>query len=187
MVFELTGKAPVEVLDPTFLWDFGPETEKPLLRGGYLALYGWPDREQSRALRAFADAQGLRLVAVGCRNKEAHESRIAIGPMEWMRLVRHARYFVTDYFHGVAFALHFRLPFAVFANPWKAVKIGSLMAQAGLSHRLFPDLATMASSSVALEPVDFDAVARRLAPRLETSRAFLRDQIAAAQARGLTV
>ena len=76
-------------------------------------------------------------------------------------------------------------------NPYrqndKAVKIGSLMAQAGLSHRLFPDLATMASSSVALEPVDFDAVARRLAPRLETSRAFLRDQIAAAQARGLTV
>jgi hypothetical protein len=183
MVKELTGREPVEVLDPTFLWDFRSEAEVPLEKSDYLALYGWPDARQSAALRDFARCKGLRFVAVGCRNCLADKNYIGIGPGEWLRLVRHAKYFVTDYFHGAAFGLHFGIPFAVYVNPWKRIKIESLMEQAGAAHRLFPDIASFTRSETD-EPVDFIKVAANLRPCLARSVAFLDEQLIAAEGGG---
>ena len=182
MVADLVGVKPTEVLDPTFLWDFRAETTKPIVTGDYLALYGWPDAQQSKALREYARRKGLRLVAVGCLNPAADESFIGIGPAEWMRLIRHARFFVTDYFHGAAFALHFEVPFAIYVNPWKSVKIRGLADKAGVSHRLFADIASFIASPEADAAVDFAAVRAAMRPHLDGSVAFLREQTRAAAA-----
>ena len=179
MVAALGLERPVEVLDPTFLWDFEEESRRPLIKGDYLALYGCLDRKQTAEIRALADRLGLRLVSVGARNRRADRNVLDIGPLEWMRVLRHARYIVTDYFHGAAFAMHFRVPFAVFANPWKRIKVASLLDLAGLGHRLFPDVASLAASPDAVSPIDFAAVEEKLAPQRRTSREFLREQAAA--------
>lgn len=185
MVAELLGgRAPLEVLDPTYLWDFLPETERPLVSGEYLALYGWLEREQWGPMREFASRLGLSVVSVGMRSKRADRSVMDVGPSEWMRVLRHARYIVTDFFHGAAFAIHFRVPFAVFSNPWKRVKLGHLLAQAGLSDREFPDMAAIAASPRAAEPPDFAEVERRIAPLRKRSISFLREQAEAARGRG---
>jgi hypothetical protein len=184
MVSELTGREPVEVLDPTFLWDFKSEADLPLASGDYLALYGWPDARQSAALLDFARRRGLRFISVGCHNTLAERNYVGIGPVEWLRLIRHARYFVTDYFHGAAFALHFEIPFAVYVNPWKRIKIESLMEQAGVSHRLFPDIVSFADAETD-QPVDFMEIADNLRPHLTRSVAFLDEQLSAAGGRAI--
>ncbi len=180
MVAALGFERPAEVLDPTFLWDFSAESAQALVEGDYLALYGVLDRRQTKEIRALADKLGLRLVSVGARNRAADRSVLDIGPLEWMRVMRHARYIVTDYFHGAAFAMHFRVPFSVYANPWKRVKVASLLELGGLGHRLFPDVASLAASPEAVAPVDFAAVESRFAPLREASVAFLRAQVEAA-------
>lgn len=183
-VAEITGHAVPEVLDPTLVWDFGDEDLPPLLSEPYVAVYSWLGPAGMEAVRTFARREGLKVVSIGYRNKLADESHVAIGPREWMRLMKHSSAVVTDFFHGILFALIFRRPFFAYVNPAKRMKLAHALGWVGLSDALHDAPQQVAECALADLTPDWTRVEANLAPRREASIAYLREQLALATPAG---
>lgn len=125
LLADLIGKDVPLVCDPTLL--MGPEDwaqlEKPhpAAEGTYILYY---TIRTSATLwdqcKAFARENGMRIVVVGgnpLKNRKNRDPQVAyavdIGPEEWLYLVHHARYVVTNSFHGTAFSVNYRKDFYV--------------------------------------------------------------------------
>ncbi|WP_176439232.1 polysaccharide pyruvyl transferase family protein [Puniceibacterium sediminis] len=173
-VTALTGSPPTIVCDPTFLWDFEAETHpKPYTGGDYLALYGWPNAQDSAEIRKFADRHGLKVVGVGARNKICDAEFVAIGPQEWLGLIRHSSVVVTDFFHGNIFALLFNRPLYAYVAPKKRMKLERIMKMVGLEHLLHDTPSEI--NRYALDDLRYPAgQLEGLAPLIDSSKAFLK-------------
>jgi hypothetical protein len=137
MVKDLTGLEPQLVVDPTLLYDgWTAEDLLPLHKRGYVAVYAWLNRERMSAVRQFAAKHGLDVVCVGCRHPDADRSYLGIGPWEWLRLIKHSSLVVTNFFHGVVFALIFGRPLFTFMDRNKHIKLSSALALANIADRL---------------------------------------------------
>lgn len=181
MVQDLTGRVDAEqVVDPTLLLDWADHDLPPMVSDPYIAVYSWLGPKGQAAVRTFADQNGLKVVSIGCRNAVSDENLIGIGPQEWLRLMKHARVVMTDFFHGVVFSLIFERPFYAHVDKAKRLKLEHILKISGLSGRLHhsaEDIATMT-------PVQLDAnwpdVRANLAPQQSSSRQWLRAQLAQA-------
>lgn len=170
----LTGTEPTIVCDPTFLWDFNAETHRNLFTDGpYLALYGWPNAADSAEIRKFADRHGLKVVGVGARNAICDAEFVGIGPAEWLGLMRHSSVVVTDFFHGIIFALLFNRPLYAYVAPKKRMKLERIMQMTGLGHLLNDTPSQI--NQYTLEDLSYpaDQIAG-LAPLIDSSKAFLK-------------
>jgi hypothetical protein len=179
MVRDLTGREPVEVLDPTFLWDFQKEDLPPLHPRPYLAVYSWLSAADMQIVRDVATKAGLDVVCVGCRHPMADRSYLGTGPLEWLRLIKHSALVLTDFFHGLVFSMLFERPFYAHVDQAKRLKLEHILGLAGLGDRLFPDLQEFKRSGIEACGVDYMAVAPRFAAGVEHSKAYVRTQLAA--------
>ncbi|MAU44792.1 MAG: hypothetical protein CL868_00765 [Cytophagaceae bacterium] len=172
-VQDLTGKEPTLVCDPTFLWDFAAEEHpKPYTGGPYLALYGWPNAQHSAEIRKFADRHNLKVIGVGARNKICDEEFVAIGPQEWLGLIRNSSVVVTDFFHGIIFSLLFNRPLYAYVAPKKRMKLERMMALAGLTHLLHDTTAEIDNYS--LEDLSYSPeTLKGMEPLITGSKEFL--------------
>lgn len=177
MVRDLTGREPVEVVDPTLIWDFAAEDLPPMREKPYLALYAWLGPEKFKPVREFADRHGLEIVSIGARNPGADANLVGIGPREWLRLMRHASAVVTDFFHGVAFAMIFERPFYAYVDAAKRMKLQHILDIAGSPHELHPTTANLAGMTMDQLAVDWTAVRDHLAPRRAASIAYVEAQL----------
>lgn len=185
MVRDLTGRADaVQVVDPTLLTDWADHDLPPILREPYLAVYAWLNSKGQAAARSFADRHGLKIVSIGCRNAIADHNLIGIGPQEWLQLIKHARVVMTDFFHGLVFALIFQRPFYAHVDPAKRLKLEHILKIAGLDGRLHHTADGIANLSVDELDADWLAVKSSLLPQQEASRQWLRAQLALASAKG---
>lgn len=117
---ELTGRDAPVVLDPTFFLDGEQwqhlERKHPAAQGDYI-LYFTVRSSRSLWEKAldFSRKTGMKLVVVGGnalkKKIQGVEYAVDIGPDQWLYLMRHARYVVTNSFHGTAFSIHFRKDF----------------------------------------------------------------------------
>lgn len=181
MVRDLTGRDPVEVVDPTLIWDFTAEPLPPIREKPYLALYAWLDPEKFGPVRDFADRNGLEVVSIGARNPGSDANLLGIGPREWLRLMRHSSAVVTDFFHGVAFAMIFERPFYAFVDEAKRMKLQHILDVAGSPHVLHPTTAMLSDMTLEQLEVDWPAVRGSLAPRRVASLAYVEAQLEAAR------
>lgn len=181
----LTGKAPVQVVDPTFLWDWSKEELPPIEAKPYIALYSWLNDAEFAYVRKFADAQGWRVVCVGCRHHGADANQMGIGPKEWLQLFKHSEMVVTNFFHGVVFALLFGRKLYAHVDAAKRMKLARVLEIAGLPGRLHDDLKGLENRSAADFTYDAVAVRQHLEPSIASSKSFLRAQLAASGDKGL--
>lgn len=122
---ELTGRSVPILADPSMLLDAeewsGLEREHPMGRGEYIFYY---TARRSPSLfsycRALSEKTGLKIVAVGGNLIKKIQNRdpmlqyaVDISPSEWLYLIRHAQYVVTNSFHGTAFSIIHRKNFYV--------------------------------------------------------------------------
>lgn len=130
------------VLDPTLLLNAsdyecitsGDVPEKP-----YLLYYA---RRYNPEMEAYAEnlakERGLQLVEISLRAVNAdkgHIMRYDAGVEEFLSLTRHASYIVTNSYHSMIFAVHFKRPFVVFTREQCNTKIDELMKLLGLENR----------------------------------------------------
>lgn len=121
----VAGRTPEITLDPTLL--HGADDlldEHPAPAEPYIAVYSLGRRSaqrQAAVARAIASETRLPIVAVWTdplwhcdRFPEADRHARGVGPLDWLRLLKHARFVLTDSFHCTIFALRFARPFAVF-------------------------------------------------------------------------
>lgn len=182
LVEELTEKTVPVVLDPTFLlpqqdWE---QLEQPHAAGnGDYILYYRVRRSDSLTNFCLEKAreQGLKVVFIGgnpikqLKNKQM-EYAYDLSPGQLLYLIHHARYVVTNSFHGMAFSIHYKRDFFLELPSVANSRLQQLVEATGLQDRVIgPDCAAVDS------PVDYDRVYQRIEPERERSLNYLKEAI----------
>ena len=98
-------------------------------------------------------------------------------PQEWIRLIRDARYVVTDSFHSTVFCILNHRPFiSLSLNGWGAdwcERIKALLSGAGLSHRLLAQPTEENVKTLCEETVDWPSVDEKLSAWRKNGELFL--------------
>lgn len=148
LIRELTGKDVPLVVDPTFLPEASEwvalEREHPLAQGDYILYYTIrSSRSLWKKARELSEKTGMKLVVVGgnriktaLRKEENVEYAVDIGPDQWLYLLHHARYVVTNSFHGTAFSVIFRKDFYVEFSSKTNSRLAQITQALGLTDRI---------------------------------------------------
>lgn len=179
-VQEHTEGIPVtKVLDPTLLLeaeDYAPIVAEPQSEEKYLLLYA---RRYNPKMQAFAEqmaaANGWKVIEISLRatHAERHRMFYEAGVEEFLSLVQHAEYVVTNSFHGMIFSVQFRRPFYIFSREQCDTKIVELLELFGLRDRLLVD-----GTEPPAAAIDYEAVHRRIGAAREKSLEFLQKELA---------
>ena len=184
IVKALTGKECVVVLDPVFLlskeeWN-EIETKVENIPSDYVFLYLVKyDANMMNHAKRFASDNHLPLYVVLSSQKvipdqEVHQL-IDVGPKEWLYLMNHANYVLTDSFHGTSFSIIMHKPFVTFVNPAKNTnsRINTILGSLGLESKA---ITLSRATSLKLEQFlyDIDQVKVELDKLIEASKSFLK-------------
>ena len=146
-----------------------PEYEK------YLLLYS---RRYSPQMEAYAEKlaneNGWKIIDISLRATNAergHIMRYDAGVEEFLSLIKHAEYIVTNSFHGMIFSVQFRRPFVIFSREQCDNKIDELLELFGLSNRKKEGAESFRKT------IDYEAIHANIAAAREKSIQFLKLEI----------
>jgi len=124
IIKELTGRDAVHVLDPTLLlqtaeWDkLASESKIFDNNEPYILCYiTGTETAYERFLQSVIAELNCRVITLSLlSDRKGYEHTICFeaGPMEFVSLIKHAVYVITDSFHGTAFSILYNKPFVVF-------------------------------------------------------------------------
>lgn len=100
-------------------------------------------------------------------------------PIEWMEMIRDAKIWVSDSFHGVAFGIVFRKQFIALCNDTKKLeRIQSLLHLLGLEDRLVYSVEDLKSRyEQVMSPIDYDNVYAILKKEQSKFKDFIKKNI----------
>lgn len=100
-------------------------------------------------------------------------------PIEWMEMIRDAKIWVSDSFHGVAFGIIFKKQFIALCNDQKKLeRIQSLLQLLGLEDRLVYSIEDLKSRYEQLmSPIDYDRVYTILKKEQSRFKDFIKENI----------
>ncbi len=144
----------------------------------YLLVYAYGQRirttEEIGAIRAFAKAKGLTIVALG-GSQFWCDLYVPASPMRMLDWFAHAEYVVTDTFHGAIFSVINRRRFAVIIRESNRNKLSSLLEDLTLSSRQAPDMAQL--SAVLESEIDYAPVEALLEGERARAMDYLKEHL----------
>lgn len=166
-----------QVIDPTLLLtkaDYDSITVPRLEEQKYLLLYS---RRYNSAMEKYAekiaDENGWKIVEISLRatNAEKPNRRMfyEAGVEEFLSLVKHAEYVVTNSYHGMIFSVQFRKPVVVFSREQCDTKIEYLTSILGLADRV-----VVTGEEPINDTIDYDSVFHNIEVHRKDSIDFLR-------------
>ena len=168
-----------KVLDPTLLLnasDYDSITEKRIEPEKYLLLYA---RRYNPAMTEFAEKiakeNGWKIIDISLRATNAergHQMFYEAGVEEFLSLVKHAEYVVTNSFHGMIFSVQFRRPFVIFSREQCDTKIEELLELFGLSDRMLVN-----GTETFRSEIDYEVVHTSIATARKESIRFLKMEL----------
>lgn len=172
---------PVEkVIDPTLLLkksDYEEITErKRLVEERYLLYYSrrYNPKAEEYA-RSLARKNGWKIVEISLRATNEEKGHIMFyqaGVEEFLSLVKHAEFIVTNSFHGMIFSVQFQKQFVVFSRELCNTKIEELLKLFGLQDRM------LVSGEEKYEyDIDYEKVESKIARARNFSVAFLKREL----------
>ena len=184
MLSELTGKKVEHVLDPTLLlcakeWEV---YEQPV-RGvpeKYILVYQLGSRPE---LKIYADVlsskQGIPVISIltNANTKEWDTTVDGIGPSEFLWLIHHATYIVTDSFHGTMFSINYQKQFFSFtkveggSGSFDNIRLEDVLSCFEMANRLITD------KNVLPNDIDYRKVSDTLETRRDTSKIYLKSAV----------
>ena len=190
LVERAIGQRPANVPDPTLLLsDYAELTDRaPSAHDGpYILCYGLRSPDNIRQTAELASRQ-LDCPIFSPHNP--HRRWIEIGstvhpdPGEWVSLIKHARFVVTNSFHGTVFSLLFKKPFIVAGLTGQRASANArainLLRAVGLESRFAPSFSAQNTQALMAREIDWAAVDPRLADLRQAGHAFLSMQLKAA-------
>lgn len=165
------------VLDPTLLLrseDYDKIAASRIIPESYVLLFSWNGAPEAVAIAKAAATK------IGCKAYyivpppramfSGIKRKLDIGPKEFLSLVKHASFVVTNSFHGTVFSTIYRKQFISAISGNVDARRASLMKQFGLEdHLMSPGNINFGKIS----ETDFDKVERRLEPLREHSLSYL--------------
>lgn len=184
LVKQLTGKNAELVLDPTLLltkedWSLYMK-EMPDVPAKYILIY---QLSESAAIvdlaKRISKEKGLPICRICKRafrveKNEGIKNILYAGPSEFLSLIAHAEYMITDSFHGTAFSVNFNISFYTIVGIKKKnnSRMESLLEMVGLKYRLLWDTIDINEIDIVSTP-DFSLANKKLALAQETSVNYL--------------
>ena len=121
VITELTDITPVSHMDPVLMYDFADEIrscvltkeQKTLMSKPYMIVYAYPNRFKEleiTKLKKFAKDKGLLIYGLSGYQSYADEM-IYDSPLNILQYFKHAKFVVTDTFHGTIFSVINNRPF----------------------------------------------------------------------------
>ena len=145
---EMTGQVVPIVVDPSMLLDAGEwsaqEREHPLGRGKYILFYTVRNSPSLFSYcRALSEKTGMKIVIIGGNAIKKMQNRdpmmqfaVDVSPAEWLYLIHHAHYVVTNSFHGTAFSIIYRKNFYVEFSSDTNSRLAHITEMLGLQDRV---------------------------------------------------
>lgn len=168
-------------VDPTILVgvDLFQSLIRPVKYEQYLFLYSLNGYSETDALaEKVARYLGLPIVEVSGRRKpivpQKHTAIYDAGPEEFLSLLCHAKFVVTDSFHGTVFSLLFHRMFLAIPHKTRGGRLINLLDLVGIPERL----TTRFDRELVLDDIAWAAVDQRLAAERGKSEAFIRRAVA---------
>jgi hypothetical protein len=165
-------------VDPTLLLtsdDYDSIACPRQLEEKYLLLY---TRRYNANMQAYAEKtakeKGLKIVEISLRatNKDkGHIMRYDAGVEEFLSLVKHAEFVVTNSFHGLIFGVQYRKPLCVFIREQANTKISELLDLFGIPDSCF------VSGNEQYKPIDYGYVHNRINIASKDSIRYLKEAL----------
>lgn len=157
-----------QTVDPTLLFDNYIEITGHLQPQPTLVYY--PLSAEEKTLKPFceeiAKKMNLTLVNANPYQKLAYTNVVwnRNSIQDWIKSIAEAQFVITPSFHGVAFSIIHHRQFAVLnlAKHGRLSRISDLLAQLGLSERLFTDMDKLRHSEIFSTPINYDDVDKKL-------------------------
>lgn len=173
-------EVPVQkVVDPTLLLtsdDYDTIAEDRLVPEKYMLLYA---RRYNPKMNEYAEnlakKNGWKIVDISLRATNAelgHQMFYEAGVEEFLSLVKHAEYIVTNSFHGMIFGVQYRCPFVIFSREQCDTKITELLELFGLSDRML-----VTGEENLREKIDYKEVHNNIAAARDDSKQFLKKEL----------
>lgn len=171
-------------VDPTLLLDaadydpFMPE--EPLETEPYIFIYTMPDESRHKiynACKLLSEKTGLKVIdGSGTANKMVgiRDCRIC-SPDDFLWYIKHARYVLTNSFHGTAFSVIMEKQFFVVPHSTTGNRVTELLDQVGLSKRYAPS-GVLAAQRID-NPIEYDETRKLIRKLRASSLQYLRDSI----------
>ena len=180
---KLTGKRPAVVLDPTLLrsadqWNLDSE-ESNYAKGDYIAFYTvLSEPWVIKYVEKFAKDTGLKVIAMHPRTRYEMRANFnyvgALGPSEFLTIIKNAKYVITTSFHATSFSIIFQKQF-VSLKIGEGNRLSSLLNQLCLVKQLICE--NDMDFSVLLDPIDFSMPQELLNKEKLASMNYLRNSI----------
>ena len=178
IVKSLIGKDPLCVVDPVLLlqekqWEsIEKKVEVP---ENYLLCYHlYNSTLEKEVVEKVAQKLGLKIVCITPSIFSPIKSDICfkdVGPEEFVYLLRHASFVVTDSFHGVIFSTLFKKQFYLtVASESTKSRMVSFLNRMGMEKRICID-----SDDIDEEPIDYSIVTPLLNREIELSKQYITD------------
>lgn len=178
--------------DPVFLvekehWNRIAEDSKLNIEEDYILAYILtPSREKRETILSIAQKENLHIkLILDAQEKEKRGREVmnmedsVVEDLEiedWLYLIKHSKYVLTDSFHGTCFSFIFEKQFVTFANIQRGIdRFNTFFAKTGLNDRMVyqPEEAL----KVYKQQIDFNSAKRRMKPFIEKSKVWLYQQL----------
>lgn len=178
VVEELTGAVPNKNVDPVLIYDYTKHMPSTVDLKDYMIVYTYPgritDKNEIKAIRAYAKNKGLKLVSIGHYFPWC-DMTIVPHPFEVLAYFKNATCVVTDTFHGSVFSIKFNKQFCTIVRGMNSNKLTHLLEQFGLSGRIANDVSKL--PSIMDTPIDYEPVNSKIAEEKKRSIAYLKENL----------
>ena len=165
-------------LDPVLVGPLRKRTPAPVFLKNYLLIYAYGLRirtkEEIDAIKTFAKARNLKVVAVG-GSQVWCDLYIPASPFRVLDYFHYADYIVTDTFHGTIFSVINHKKFGVIMRRTNRGKLSSLLDCLGLEQREIKNMDNLTETLMA--DIDYDRVDAILEEERARTRKYLKEQL----------
>ena len=169
-VYEIDGRIPEYVCDPTFLPESFDAYIKPVPRENYILVYSYGlGTKDIKQIKQYARSRQKKLISVGTFNAWCDEN-IVVGPVEFLSWLQGADEVITSTFHGTLLSLRLHKQVGIIAND--SHKIIHVLRQLDLERRNVSSIGEL--SLVMQETIDYDEVETKIAAMRTRSLQYLK-------------
>ncbi len=130
-------------LDPTILLDkedYDVICRERLVKGKYVLMFGWKTNQDlidvAKKVGGELNLPILNIVPPPRAMFCGIPRKLDVGPREFLSMIKHAEFVVTNSFHGTAFSTTFEKPYVSIVSGRADTRMESLLRQLGLSDHL---------------------------------------------------
>jgi len=176
MVRSLTGREATHVLDPCFLTDYNPITPEPVLKKPYVLAYLFRATKIADEILKMAE-EHFKMPIIRFSTGYSRRRKFNPGPLQWLSLMKHAAFIITNSFHGTCFALINKKHFVVVPYDKKGsmTRIVDILENTWTADRYITDHNSI--SKIFQNEVDYHQVGERIDKLRTDSLGFLESSL----------